>query len=433
MRILVLGSGGREHAITWALAQSPQRPELFIAPGNPGTAALGTNVPIRATDAANLRKLVREEGIELVVIGPEQPLVEGVADVLRAEGARVVGPSAAAARLEGSKAFAKAFMQRHSIPTAAYRSFSAEQLDEALAYIDQHPEPLVVKASGLAAGKGAIVCAKREEARRALRWMMEEGGLGKAGSKVVIEAFLEGEEASVFALTDGRDYVLLAPAQDHKRIGEGDTGPNTGGMGAYAPTPVVTDFVLKRVAREIVEPVLAGMADEGHPYQGVLYCGLMITSEGPKVVEFNCRLGDPEAQVVLPVAEVDWVEVFDRVASGQVAGLKVPAVRRTAACVVLASEGYPGSYQKGLPVEGLAAAEALPEVMVFHAGTHRAEDGRLLTAGGRVLSVTAVADTLAAAIRRAYEAVEVIHFQGKYFRRDIGQKGLARLAPVRSI
>lgn len=433
MRILVLGSGGREHAITWALAQSPQRPELFIAPGNPGTAALGTNVPIRATDAANLRKLVREEGIELVVIGPEQPLVEGVADVLRAEGARVVGPSAAAARLEGSKAFAKAFMQRHSIPTAAYRSFSAEQLDEALAYIDQHPEPLVVKASGLAAGKGAIVCAKREEARRALRWMMEEGGLGKAGSKVVVEAFLEGEEASVFALTDGRDYVLLAPAQDHKRIGEGDTGPNTGGMGAYAPTPVVTDFVLKRVAREIVEPVLAGMADEGHPYQGVLYCGLMITSEGPKVVEFNCRLGDPEAQVVLPVAEVDWVEVFDRVASGQVAGLKVPAVRRTAACVVLASEGYPGSYQKGLPVEGLAAAEALPEVMVFHAGTHRAEDGRLLTAGGRVLSVTAVADTLAAAIRRAYEAVEVIHFQGKYFRRDIGQKGLARLAPVRSI
>lgn len=433
MRILVLGSGGREHAITWALAQSPQRPELFIAPGNPGTAALGTNVPIRATDAANLRKLVREEGIELVVIGPEQPLVEGVADVLRAEGARVVGPSAAAARLEGSKAFAKAFMQRHSIPTAAYRSFSAEQLDEALAYIDQHPEPLVVKASGLAAGKGAIVCAKREEARRALRWMMEEGGLGKAGSKVVIEAFLEGEEASVFALTDGRDYVLLAPAQDHKRIGEGDTGPNTGGMGAYAPTPVVTDFVLKRVAREIVEPVLAGMADEGHPYQGVLYCGLMITSEGPKVVEFNCRLGDPEAQVVLPVAEVDWVEVFDRVASGQVAGLKVPAVRRTAACVVLASEGYPGSYQKGLPVEGLAAAEALPEVMVFHAGTHRAEDGRLLTAGGRVLSVTAVADTLAAAIRRAYEAVEVIHFQGKYFRRDIGQKGLARLAPVGSI
>lgn len=433
MRILVLGSGGREHAITWALAQSPQRPELFIAPGNPGTAALGTDVPIRATDAANLRKLVREEGIELVVIGPEQPLVEGVADVLRAEGARVVGPSAAAARLEGSKAFAKAFMQRHSIPTAAYRSFSAEQLDEALAYIDQHPEPLVVKASGLAAGKGAIVCAKREEARRALRWMMEEGGLGKAGSKVVIEAFLEGEEASVFALTDGRDYVLLAPAQDHKRIGEGDTGPNTGGMGAYAPTPVVTDFVLKRVAREIVEPVLAGMADEGHPYQGVLYCGLMITSEGPKVVEFNCRLGDPEAQVVLPVAEVDWVEVFDRVASGQVAGLKVPAVRRTAACVVLASEGYPGSYQKGLPVEGLAAAEALPEVMVFHAGTHRAEDGRLLTAGGRVLSVTAVADTLAAAIRRAYEAVEVIHFQGKYFRRDIGQKGLARLAPVGSI
>ncbi len=433
MRILVLGSGGREHAITWALAQSPQRPELFIAPGNPGTAALGTNVPIAANDAANLRKLVRDEGIELVVVGPEQPLVEGVADALRAEGARVVGPSAAAARLEGSKAFAKAFMQRHGIPTAAYRTFSAEQLDEALAYVDRHPEPLVVKASGLAAGKGAIVCATREEARRALRWMMEEGGLDKAGSEVVIEEFMEGEEASVFALTDGRDYVLLAPAQDHKRIGEGDTGPNTGGMGAYAPAPVVTEEVLARVAREIVEPVLAGMADEGHPYQGVLYCGLMITDEGPKVVEFNCRLGDPEAQVVLPVAEVDWVEVFDRVASGQVAGLSAPPARRAAACVVLASEGYPGSYRKGLPIEGLEAAEAMPDVIVFQAGTRRADDGRLVTAGGRVLGVTAVAESLAAAIRRAYEAVEAIHFEGKYFRRDIGQKGLARLATAGSV
>ena len=433
MRILVLGSGGREHAITWALAQSPQRPELFIAPGNPGTAALGTNVPIAANDAANLRKLVRDEGIELVVVGPEQPLVEGVADALRAEGARVVGPSAAAARLEGSKAFAKAFMQRHGIPTAAYRTFSAEQLDEALAYVDRHPEPLVVKASGLAAGKGAIVCATREEARRALRWMMEEGGLDKAGSEVVIEEFMEGEEASVFALTDGRDYVLLAPAQDHKRIGEGDTGPNTGGMGAYAPAPVVIEEVLARVAREIVEPVLAGMADEGHPYQGVLYCGLMITDEGPKVVEFNCRLGDPEAQVVLPVAEVDWVEVFDRVASGQVAGLSAPPARRAAACVVLASEGYPGSYRKGLPIEGLEAAEALPDVIVFQAGTRRTDDGRLVTAGGRVLGVTAVAESLAAAIRRAYEAVEAIHFEGKYFRRDIGQKGLARLATAGSV
>ncbi len=433
MRILVLGSGGREHAITWALAQSPQRPELFIAPGNPGTAALGRNVPIAAHDAANLRKLVRDEGIELVVVGPEQPLVEGVADALRAEGARVVGPSAAAARLEGSKAFAKAFMQRHGIPTASYRTFSAGQLNEALAYVDRHPEPLVVKASGLAAGKGAIVCATREEARRALRWMMEEGGLGKAGSEVVIEAYMEGEEASVFALTDGRDYVLLAPAQDHKRIGEGDTGPNTGGMGAYAPAPVVTEEVLARVAREIVEPVLAGMADEGHPYQGVLYCGLMITDEGPKVVEFNCRLGDPEAQVVLPVVEVDWVEVFERVASGQVTGLSMPPVRRASACVVLASEGYPGSYRKGLPIEGLEAAEALPEVIVFQAGTRRADDGRLVTAGGRVLGVTAVADTLAAAIRRAYEAVEVIQFEGKYFRRDIGQKGLARLATAGSV
>ncbi|SHK14444.1 phosphoribosylamine--glycine ligase [Rhodothermus profundi] len=428
MRILVLGSGGREHAITWALAQSPQRPELFIAPGNPGTAALGTNVPIAATDAANLRKLVRDQGIELVVVGPEQPLVEGVADALRAEGARVVGPSAAAARLEGSKAFAKAFMQRHGIPTAPHRTFSSEHFDEALAYIDQHPEPLVVKASGLAAGKGAVVCETRAEARRALRWMMEEGGLGAAGNEVVIEAFMEGEEASVFALTDGRDYVLLAPAQDHKRIGEGDTGPNTGGMGAYVPAPVVSEAVLERVAREIVEPVLAGMADEGHPYQGVLYCGLMITEDGPRVVEFNCRLGDPEAQVVLPVAEVDWVEVFDGVASGRVADLRMPPARRAAACVVLASEGYPGRYRKGLPIEGVETAAALPDVVVFHAGTQRTAEGQLVTAGGRVLGVTAMAETLTEAIRRAYEAVAHIHFEGKYYRRDIGQKGLARLA-----
>lgn len=428
MRILILGSGGREHALAWALSQSPQQPELFIAPGNPGTAQLGTNVPIAATDAANLRKLVREQHIDLVVIGPEQPLVEGMADALRAEGVSVLGPSAAAARLEGSKAFAKAFMRRHGIPTALYRTFSAAQLDEALTYVAAHPEPLVVKASGLAAGKGAVVCATREEAQRVLRWMLEEDGLGKAGSEVVVEAFMEGEEASVFALTDGRDYVLLAPAQDHKRIGEGDTGPNTGGMGAYAPAPVVDETVLKRVAQEIIEPVLTGMKAEGHPYQGVLYCGLMITAEGPKVVEFNCRLGDPEAQVVLPVAEVDWVEVFERVASGRLYGFTMPPVRRAAACVVLASAGYPGTYTTGYPIEGLEAAEALPNVLVFHAGTRRTETGQLVTQGGRVLGVTAIGATLAEALQRAYTAAEQIHFEGRYLRRDIGQKGLLRLA-----
>ncbi len=428
MRILILGSGGREHALAWALAKSPQQPALFIAPGNPGTAQLGTNIPIAATDAANLRKLVREQRIDLVVVGPEQPLVEGVADALRAEGVKVVGPSAAAARLEGSKAFAKAFMRRHGIPTAPHRTFNAEQLDEALTYVAKHPEPLVVKASGLAAGKGAVVCATREEAQRVLRWMLNEEGLGKAGKEVVIEAFLEGEEASVFALTDGHDYVLLAPAQDHKRIGEGDTGPNTGGMGAYAPAPVVSEAVLERVAREIVEPVLAGMEAEGHPYQGVLYCGLMVTPEGPKVVEFNCRMGDPEAQVVLPVAEVDWVDVFERVASGRLAGFVMPSVRKAAACVVLASEGYPGTYRTGYPIYGLEGAEALPNVVVFHAGTRRTENGQLVTQGGRVLGVTAIGATLAEALQHVYAAVEQIHFEGRYFRRDIGQKGLVRLA-----
>ncbi len=427
MRILIIGGGGREHALAWALARSPQQPELFIAPGNAGTAALGRNVALQPTDLDALLGFARAENIALTVVGPEQPLVDGLADRFETAGLRVVGPTAAAARLEGSKAFAKAFMQRHGIPTAAHRTFAGAQHAEALAFVEETGAPVVVKASGLAAGKGALVCLTLDEARTALDRLMRQRAFGAAGDEVVVEAFMEGEEASVFALTDGRDYRLLATAQDHKRIGEGDTGPNTGGMGAYAPAPVAGPTLLARVRREIIEPTLAGMAAEDCPYRGVLYAGLMITPEGPKVVEFNCRLGDPEAQVVLPLLETDLVEVFEKMADRRLGEVTLTQQAGAAACVVMASGGYPGAYEKGFPMDGLDRAGAMDGVVVFHAGTRRDDAGRVVTAGGRVLGVTATGTGLAEALRRAYRAVAAIGFEGAQYRRDIGQKGLARL------
>ncbi len=427
MRILIIGGGGREHALAWALARSPQQPELFIAPGNAGTAALGRNVALQPTDLDALLGFARAENIALTVVGPEQPLVDGLADRFETAGLRVVGPTAAAARLEGSKAFAKAFMQRHGIPTAAHRTFAGAQYAEALAFVEATGAPVVVKASGLAAGKGALVCLTLDEARTALDRLMRQRAFGAAGDEVVVEAFMEGEEASVFALTDGRDYQLLATAQDHKRIGEGDTGPNTGGMGAYAPAPVAGPTLLARVRREIIEPTLAGMAAEGCPYRGVLYAGLMITPEGPKVVEFNCRLGDPEAQIVLPLLETDLVEVFEKMADRRLGEVTLRQRAGAAACVVMASGGYPGAYEKDFPIDGLDEAGAMDGVVVFHAGTRRDDAGRVVTAGGRVLGVTATGTGLAEALRRAYRAVAAIGFEGAQYRRDIGQKGLARL------
>ena len=427
MRILVIGGGGREHAFTWALARSPQQPDLFIAPGNAGTASLGRNVALKPNDIEGLLAFARQERNDLTVVGPEVPLVEGVADAFEAAGVPVVGPSAAAARIEGSKAFAKAFMARHGVPSAAHRTFAADQYAEATAYLEAQGAPIVVKASGLAAGKGAIVCMTLDEAREALDRVMKTQAFGEAGDEVVIEAFMEGEEASVFALTDGDDYLLLAPAQDHKRIGEGDTGPNTGGMGAYAPTPVVTEDLMSRVCREIIEPTLEGMAQEGYPYRGILYAGVMITSDGPKVVEFNCRMGDPEAQIVLPLLDSDLADVFRLLAQGRLRDVTLQTRPGAAACVVMASGGYPGSYEKGFPITGLDVAGALSGVVVFHAGTRQGEAGQIVTSGGRVLGVTAVGDDLAAALDRAYEAADLIHFEGAQYRRDIGQKGLARL------
>ncbi len=427
MRILIVGSGGREHALAWALARSPEAPELFVAPGNPGTEGLGTNVPLAADDVEGLRAFAEREGIDLTIVGPERPLVAGIVDAFEAADLPVVGPSKAAARLEGSKAFAKAFMARHGIPTAAHRTFEAEEYEAARAYLDRRGAPIVVKASGLAGGKGAFVCRTLKDAHDALRSIMQERDLGAAGEHVVIEACMRGEEVSVFALTDGSDYVLLAPAQDHKRIGEGDTGPNTGGMGAYAPAPVVTEALLERIRHEVVEPTLAGMAEEGAPYRGVLYCGLMITEDGPQVVEYNCRLGDPEAQVVLPLLADDPVDLFRCLAHRELAGAPAATPGEAAACIVLASEGYPASYETGFPITGISEAEAVRGVTVFQAGTAHNGDEQLVTDGGRVLGVTATGPTLERALERAYVAADAIHFEGKTLRRDIGRKGLAHL------
>ncbi len=427
MRVLVIGSGGREHALARALAQSASVEHVVAAPGNPGTAAVGDNVACAVDDAEGLLAVVDEHAIDLTIVGPEQPLVTGVVDRFEDAGHPIVGPTAAAARLEGSKAFAKDFMQRHDVPTAAYRTFSADEYPEASAYLDEVGAPVVVKASGLAGGKGAIVCDTEAEAQDALERIVQDRDFGTAGDQVVIEAFMEGEEVSVFALTDGANYVLLAPSQDHKPIGEDDTGPNTGGMGAYAPASVLSGQQLTDVCRTIIEPTLTGMAEEGHPYRGVLYCGLMVTEEGPKVVEFNCRLGDPEAQVVLPLIDSDLGAVFNALAHDTLNTVALRGTAQSAACVVLASEGYPIEYNTGFPITGLDAAEALDGVTVIHAGTAQQDDGTIVTDGGRVLNVVATADSLEEALDRAYAGVERIQFEGKTLRRDIGQKGLAHL------
>jgi len=425
MRILIIGSGGREHAIAWALHHSETPTTLFIAPGNGGTEAVGTNVDVVVSDQSAVQAFVEEHGIELVVIGPEQPLVDGLSDHLRAHGTPVVGPSAAAARLEGSKAFSKAFMERHRIPTAAFKTFEKGEMQAALDFVRQEGAPIVVKASGLAAGKGAIVCATLEEAEAAVRELMGEGRLGEAGSTLVVESFMEGEEASLFVLTDGTDFVLLPTAQDHKRIGEGDTGPNTGGMGAYAPAPVMTEARIQEAVDLVVVPTLEGMAAEGTPYQGILYVGLMITDEGPKVVEYNCRLGDPETQVVLPMLASDVASLFMVLATGELASEEVAMHEGASACVVMASEGYPGSYEKGKAITGVQAANAGTDTVVFHAGTRKSGDS-LSTSGGRVLAVSARGSDLRAALDNAYAGVDAISFDGAIWRRDIGHRGLNR-------
>lgn len=423
--ILLLGSGGREHALAWKLSQSPSLTRLVCAPGNPGMAQLAELRAVNIEDRAAVVALALEVGANLVVVGPEAPLAVGVSDTLRAEGIPTFGPSKSASRLEWDKAFAKDFMFRHGIPTAASRTFRSEELDDARAYASGSSFPLVIKASGLAAGKGVVIASTLDEANEALEGMLSGTLFGAAGASVVIEEFMQGEEASVFAVTDGESYVLLAPSQDHKRVGDGDTGPNTGGMGAYAPAPIVTDVMLQRVAAEIVEPTLRGMRDEDNRYVGCLYVGLMIDGEDMRVVEYNSRFGDPETQVVLPLLEADLAQLLYAAATGSLADAGTVTSSGSAVCIVIASEGYPGSYRKGDRITGIAEAEHLDGVVVYQAGTARSGED-LVTNGGRVLGVTAISkeNDLELVTQRAYEAVGMITFDGGFYRRDIARKGI---------
>jgi len=430
MNVLILGGGGREHAIGWAIQKSQRAESVYFAPGNAGTSSCGINVQLSILDGDAIRTFCDEYTIGLVIVGPEQPLVVGVADVLREARIPVMGPSAAAARLEGSKSFAKDFMQRHNIPTAAHRTFGSHQLADALAFVNEEGAPIVVKASGLAGGKGAIVCMTLDEAQQAVNDLMRDRILGDAGEEVVIESFMSGEEASVFAVSDGENYVLLSTAQDHKRVGDGDMGPNTGGMGAYAPAPVMTQELLDRTCAEIIEPTLTGMKSEGSPYSGVLYCGLMITDEGPQVVEFNCRLGDPETQVILPLISSDVLELFYASATGTIADHKLNIRSGSSACVVLASAGYPGSYETGKRISGLNQNDVTDSVVVFQAGTSESELGETVTSGGRVLAVSSTNEDLQGAITKVYQACAEIDFEGVFYRSDIGMKGLSRSVPT---
>jgi phosphoribosylamine--glycine ligase len=424
VRLLVVGGGGREHALCWALRRENPEAQLYCAPGNPGTAELAVNLPIPADDLDRLADAADMHGIDLTVVGPEVPLALGLADRLRAEGRAVFGPSAAAAQLEASKAFAKQVMTAAGVRTAASRSFT--DLTAALGYVDRHAEPLVVKASGLAAGKGAIVCATRSEAAGAVRAMLETGRFGEAGRTVVIESFLQGEEVSVMAVTDGEEVELLPVAQDHKRLLEGDEGPNTGGMGAYSPVALASPALLERVKRDVLLPTLEGMQRAGAPFSGVLYAGLMIDPAGlPWVVEFNCRLGDPEAQVILPLISGGLTDSLWKVAHGD-RPTRMDHSRGAAVTTVLASRGYPERPEKGAPIR---LPDEVPEgVTMFHAGTTRGRDGVLRVDGGRVLTATAAAASFTEAQRLSREAAGAVQYEGKIFRRDIGWREAARLA-----
>ena len=423
MNILVVGGGGREHALAWKIAQSPQVAKLYCAPGNPGIAGVAECLPIPSDDIAALRDAVKAHRVDLTVVGPEAPLAAGIVDEFRKDKLLIFGPHKAAARIEASKAFSKDLMVRLRIPTAEAQAFTA--LAPALEYLERRDAPIVVKADGLAQGKGVVVAASRAEAQEAVRAMLEGKAFGEAGARVVIEEFLDGEELTVMAFTDGKTVVPLAPAQDHKRVGDGDTGPNTGGMGAYAPAPVGTRELLDKVRRTVLEPVVEGLSRAGSPFQGVLYAGLMMVRGEPKVLEFNARMGDPETQVVLPLLKTDVVDVLVAVAEHRLDRLTVEWHDRAAVCVVLVAPGYPGTPVKGAPIAGLAELARQDELVVFHAGT-AAGPGGIVTAGGRVLGVTGIGETLEAARDRAYAGVRRISFDGMHYRSDIAARALNR-------
>ncbi|HLL90752.1 MAG TPA: phosphoribosylamine--glycine ligase [Tepidisphaeraceae bacterium] len=417
MKVLLIGNGGREHALAWKLADSPRVTGLYAAPGNPGTAQVADNVNLPATDFAGIAKFVRENDIGLVVVGPEDPLAAGITDHLTKAGVKVFGPTREGAQIEADKWFAKELMRTQSIPTAEARSFT--NADQAEEYVKRRDEPCVVKAVGLAAGKGVTVCYRTQDAVDAIDSIMRKRAFGDAGSRVVIEEMLRGPECSILAFVSGRSIYVMETSQDHKAIDDGDTGPNTGGMGAYSPTPVVTQALLAQIERDILVPAVDGLVREGVEYKGVLYAGLMLTANGPKVIEFNCRFGDPETQVLMMRLQSDLLEVMLAVADGTLDDVDLKWDPRPSMTVVAASKGYPGKYSTGVPIAGVDKADALADVKVFHAGT-RTDGNKLVTAGGRVLTVTALGETIKDAQRRAYEAMNLVHFDGMHYRKDIG-------------
>ncbi|MGI6142897.1 MAG: phosphoribosylamine--glycine ligase [bacterium] len=421
MKVMVVGGGGREHALVWKLSISPRVKKIFCAPGNAGTAKLAENVPIKAEDIEALAAFAQGERIDLTVVGPEAPLVAGIVDVFRQRGLAVFGPTAAAAALEGSKVFAKELMDRYGIPTGKFAVF--EDYKRAQAYIQQVGVPIVVKAEGLAAGKGVVVARDEETALEAVYEIMEGQIYGAAGRRVVIEECLEGEEVTLLAFTDGENIVPLVASQDHKQVYDEDRGPNTGGMGCYSPVPAFTPALQEEVYNTILIPTVRAMQDLGRPFTGVLYAGLMLTGDGPRVLEFNARFGDPETQVILPRLENDLVDVLEACLLGGLSGLSLRWREEAAVCVIMASGGYPGPYQKGFPIRGLEMVETEEDVLVFHAGTE-SQGGEVVTAGGRVLGVTGLGKEIAEARTRVYRAVEKISFSGAHFRRDIGVKAL---------
>jgi phosphoribosylamine---glycine ligase len=424
MKILVVGSGGREHAMVWKLAQSSRRPTLYCAPGNAGIESLATCVPVKADDIAGLKTFVQSEKIDLTVVGPEAPLALGIVDEFRKADLKIFGPKKAAARIEASKVFSKEIMNSANILTARSQSF--DRVASALAYINQHELPVVVKADGLAQGKGVMVATTREEAKQAVRDSMEHAVFGQAGQRVLIEEFLDGEELTIMAFTDGRTVVPMLPAQDHKRVGDGDAGPNTGGMGAYCPAPLGTMVLREQVTRQVLYPAVEALSRMGCPFQGVLYAGLMVVKGTPYVLEFNARMGDPEAQVVLPLLKTDFLEVIEAVVEHRLDQLTVDWHDETAVCVVMTSGGYPGAYQTGRPIYGLPATTDAT-VVVFHAGTARTGT-EVVTAGGRVLGITGRGKTLTDAQAEAYRVTKSISFDGAHYRTDIAYRAFSRHA-----
>ncbi len=426
MKVAVIGSGGREHALAWKISLSKKLEKLYIIPGNPGTKYYGENISINVSNIEEIVKFCTDNRVDLVVVGPEQPLIDGIADVLMLNGIKVFGPTKCAARIEGEKTFAKELMRKFNIPTANHKIFTKDQYYEALNYLKNTNYPTVIKADGLAAGKGVIICENYNQAEITLDDYFIKSIFGKAGNKIVIEEFMTGQEASVFAITDGNDFILLPPAQDHKRIGDGDTGKNTGGMGAYAPTPFVDKFILDEIKEKIIKPTINAMNQIGNKYIGCLYCGLMLTSEGPKVVEYNCRFGDPETQAVLPLLDGDFLELLYSASSGEIKKDAVWYNGGSSVCVVAASKGYPESYEKGKEIYGLEHIND-EDIIIYHAGT-KEENDKLVTNGGRVLGVTSILkeNNLSLAKKRSYEALSKIYFDGIYYRKDIADKAIKK-------